>query len=293
MTIASETELYTACPICGSKELSDLYTVHDFTISECRKCTLVFVREKMTSETLGPFYEKHGYDYVYDDEKNQENLKFYYRRLKQVLNKRQKPGKVLDIGCNRGQFLDVMGEEWERYGTEFTKRWADEARAKYGEKNIHQGPLSTYDLEGKLFDVVTMLDVLDHCPQPVDDLKQVNRVLKKGGLVVVKVHNISCLYAQITKDQFYAISPPGHLFYFNKATLKESLKQAGFKVVSNMFIGHVLDLKTVPYRLARGAQSGFYFNAYQMLNKSPLGNMKIYKDLHDIITVLAVKETEA
>ncbi len=282
---------YTACPLCTGTELSNLYEVKGFTITKCGSCSLVFVREQMTDEALTPYYEDYSHDYVYDDDSNESNLNFYYRRLKQIIEQRVAQGKMLDVGCNRGQFLDVMDSKWERHGTELTARWVQLGRERYG-NNIFQGPLADYKLEGKPFDVVTLLDVLDHCPKPIDDLKRVNRLLRKDGLVVIKVHNISCWYAQLTKEQFYAIVPPYHLFYFNKETLKRSLSEAGFKLVDTKFIGHLLDLKTVPYRLARGAEKGLYFQAYKMLSKTSLGKVKIYKDLHDIITVIGVKERD-
>jgi hypothetical protein len=75
---------------------------------------------------------------------------------------------------------------------------------------------------------------------------------------VIKVHDISCLYARLTSKNFYAILPPYHLFYYSRKTLIRLLESTGFELGYASHIGHRLFLKTIPYRLARGKTSGFF-----------------------------------
>src|SRR5262249_33264670 len=112
--------LYTACPVCGSNNLSNRYVVDGFTISECAACSLQFVREQMTNETLKPYYDSIESDYIYDDPANLVNLNYYYTRLKRLITRDIPAGKILDVGCCGGQFLDIMGPEWERHGNELS-----------------------------------------------------------------------------------------------------------------------------------------------------------------------------
>jgi hypothetical protein len=60
----------------------------------------------------------------------------------------------------------------------------------------------------------------------------------KPGMIVIKVHNISCSYAKLTGSGFYATIPPPHLFYYNRQSLSLALSKAGFQVVDSRFIGH-------------------------------------------------------
>ncbi len=291
MTSVTTQNWYPACPICDGKSLSNLYVVDGFNIANCPQCTLVFVRERMTEETLQPYYDNPDQDVVYDDPGNAANLEYFYNRLKQVISKSVERGKILDVGCNQGQFLDLLGDHWERYGNELSPHAAQMAKQKYG-NHIFQGTLANFPLTGERFDVITMMDVLDHSPDPIQELKRVNQLLKPNGLVAIKVHNISCLWAQVVKDRFYAIIPPFHLWYFNRATLTRTLARSGFKVKSVMFIGNVLQLKTIPYRLSRGKTNNLYHSLFKLLEKTPLGRIPIYKNLHDLITIIAIKESE-
>jgi 2-polyprenyl-3-methyl-5-hydroxy-6-metoxy-1,4-benzoquinol methylase len=283
---------YTTCPLCAGNALANRYRIDGFTIASCAGCSLVFVRERMSNETLKPYYDLPEQDFVYDDPSNQANLDYYYAQMKDVITRYVPSGKILDVGCNRGQFLDMMGDRWDRYGVELAPHFAEQSRQKYGD-HVYHGLLENFPAQEDPFDVVTVMDVLDHCPDPVAELRHVNRLMRPGGLVVVKVHNISCLWAKVVRDKFYAFIPPYHLYYFDRKTLAQTLGAAGFQVKETRYMPHRMNLKTVPYRLARGKTSGLWFDLYKLLSRSRLGNVKIYKNLHDLITMIAVKEHDA
>lgn len=115
-------------------------------------------------------------------------------------------------------------------------------------------------------------------------------MLKTEGLLIIKVHNISCLYAKLSGSAFYAIIPPYHLFYYDPQTLAFTTKKAGFRIVETDFIAHLLRLSTVFMRLARGDTNSVFFRLYTAIGGSKLENLTIKKNLHDIMTVFEVKE---
>jgi 2-polyprenyl-3-methyl-5-hydroxy-6-metoxy-1,4-benzoquinol methylase len=165
------------------------------------------------------------------------------------------------------------------------------AREKYGDR-IHVGTLEDSHYPDAFFDVITLQDTFDHLIDPFASLDLCRRILKPGGRIVIKVHNIECLYARVTGRHFYAIIPPSHLFYFSGDTLKLALEKHGFALELSTFIAHMLFLKTIQYRLARSNEQSLPYKIYQWLDKTPLGNIRIPKNLHDVITVIGVK-TEA
>ena len=165
---------------------------------------------------------------------------------------------------------------------------AEVARRKYGQK-IFAGTFEDYEAPDSFFDCITLQDVFDHVVDPVGVLQKCHRILKPDGLLVIKVHDMSSLYAKITGRPFYALIPPVHLFYFNRIALATALQKASFDIVFSKHIGHLMFLRTIFYRLSRRDPKNFFYPWYRFFSKTRLGKLKVHKNLHDIITVLAVK----
>jgi len=279
--------LHVQCPICGGTSLVDKYKVNKFTLTKCGSCSLLFVRERPGKDLLWSYYSDDA-DYVYNDPLNIANLNYYFHRVRKYIESRIEVGRILDVGCAAGTFLDVM-VNWDCHGIEYPSKAGNIARDKYGE-NIYLGALDDYPEQRALFDCVTLFDVFDHMPNPVEALTKCSGLLRPGGLLVVKVHDIGCLFAKLSGSRFYAIVPPAHLFYYDRRTLSRTLNKAGFEVVDVRHMAHILLLKTIPYRLARGNTGSVAHLLYRALAKSPLGDVPIRKNLHDLITIFAVKK---
>lgn len=250
--------------------------------------SLVFVRRIVTADELAARYAA-SIDPIYDEEDNLACLDYYYRRLKRLLETRlPRKGRLLDLGCASGRFLDLM-QGWECYGAEIVPAYVEIAQKRHGDR-ILAGAFEDYPIQSSFFDAITLQDVFDHMPQPLGVLRQCHAMLRPGGLLVIKVHNISCLYARITGRKFYALVPPSHLFYYNRRTLKLALEATGFHVREARFIGHLLRLQTVFFRLSRGNPRAPSYRIYRRIAGSWLGNLRLRKNLHDIITVVAQRD---
>lgn len=283
---------YSCCPVCKNNVIKDKIVINGFTIVKCQSCRLMFVREKLSQKELDYYYEKTmrlaDNDFVYLNNENLENLKYYYRNLRALIEKWVPKGRILDIGCNTGSFLDVM-DNCECFGVERSLTHAKIAKEKYG-NNIFTGVFEDYQAPKFLFDCITLQDVLDHMADPVEALKKCNTLLQPKGLLVVKVHDLSSIYAKLMGRRFYAFIPPLHLCYFTRTALNQALKEAGFSLVFYKHMSHLMFISTIFYRLSQGNQKSIFFYLYKLINKTWLKRVKIYKNLHDIITVFAVKK---
>lgn len=274
-----------ACPLCGASEIRDMFLVDGFTVSRCHACSLVFVRDKVSAAELDRFYSTAPPDHVYSDPHNVTNLSYCYGLLRRLIEREVSGGSLLDVGCSAGQFLDVLDDRWEAHGIEISPQQASRAQQRHGSR-VFNGTLAQYSGRDGSFDVVTLLDVLDHSPTPREDLLACARLLRTGGIVVIKVHNIDCLFARVMGRRFYAITPPSHLFYFNRRTLDRLLSDCGYEMVGVHYLTQRIALKTVPYRLARGRSRGFFHGAFRLLDRSAIGDIPVYKNLRDLITVV-------
>ena len=286
MPVARSGPFYSSCPACGGENLKRRWEVNSYTIARCAGCSLVFVQNILTTGELAAHYATVE-DAAYIDS-NADCLNYYYYRLREQIESRfPQPGKLLDVGCSAGWFLDVM-KGWECHGCEIVPKDADLARRRYADR-IVTGSFEDYPLREDYFDVIALQDVFDHFRDPLPALAKCRRMLKPGGLIVIKVHNISCLYAKLCGRRFYALLPPSHLFYYDGKTLPRILTSVGFHVVDSRFIGHLLKVKTVFWRLAQDNKDSVFSRIGRRLDGSFLGDIKIKKNLHDIVTVLAVK----
>lgn len=283
---------HSSCPVCSNTDLKYRYTINNFTLVQCLSCKLLFVKEQCSQEELDFNYRAGEIvtakeDGIYLDQENSKNLEYYYGNLRSLILKNSSAGKILDIGCNAGQFLDEI-QGFERYGIDRSPSHGNIAKKKYGE-NIFIGTFEDYPAPNFLFDCITLQDVLDHIVNPLEALKKCNRLLKPGGILVIKVHDMSSLCARIMGRKFYAFIPPTHLFYFNRTALAMALEKASFDITFFKHLGHLMFLSSVFYRLSRGRRDSVFFKLYKLIDGTWLGHRKIYKNLHDIVTVFAKK----
>jgi 2-polyprenyl-3-methyl-5-hydroxy-6-metoxy-1,4-benzoquinol methylase len=282
--------MHQACIVCKGKDISTKYIINGFHIVKCRNCSLLFVREILSREELDE-YSKKGIagdqDYTYTDQGNLENLNFYYHQLSVIIHNRIARGRLLDVGCATGLFLDCM-PGWERYGIEPMVSQAKIAKERY-QDDIHIGTLEDCKYPIGYFDLITLQDSLDHMPDPLAAIDKCYSLLKPQGLLVVKVHDFSCLFAKIMRSKFYAFIPPYHLVYFNRKNLFETLARGKFKVEQYKYITQRLFLKTILFRSSQNNENSIYYYLYNLINHTPFKDIKIKKNLHDIITVFASK----
>ena len=96
---------YQECPVCLSKDIKDKYFVDGYTLAECSRCSVLFVKEIMTEDDLANLYIE---DPTYADS-NQRCLNYYYSKIKLYIEKQMpNKGKILDVGCSSGYFLNLM-----------------------------------------------------------------------------------------------------------------------------------------------------------------------------------------
>ncbi|MEO6458532.1 MAG: class I SAM-dependent methyltransferase [Chloroflexia bacterium] len=153
----------------------------------------------------------------------------------------REPGKVLDIGCGRGLLLNKLKEKgWDPQGTELSEEAASYARDRL---NL---PVTTETLEDahfpdNEFDLVILWHVLEHLSDPQGTLREVARVLKPGGTLLVAVPNFGSLEARFSGPGWFHLDVPRHLTHFTFQSLSEALGGAGLEVDKASYISPEYD----------------------------------------------------
>lgn len=138
-------------------------------------------------------------------------------------------GKVLDIGCSNGIFLDIYKEHgWQTFGIEpsesglVAKRKGHKIIRNYFEKS---------SLPDNFFDLVIMNHILEHVDNADLVLKKIYGILKKGGILYVDVPNAGGLGSKIMGDAWPLRLSNEHNYQFTKDLLSKKIKDAGFKII--------------------------------------------------------------
>lgn len=199
----------------------------------CSKCMIGMTIPAPSPEELGELYSSDNYRAASGVKFNRplERIVFLFRLgRKRRIEKYIKTGRILDIGCGRGLFLSLMGSGgWEVAGTEFNEETASFASRAYRVEVKTGGP-AEWGFKDESFDVITINHALEHIRNPGEIISACKRLLRKGGLLVIAVPNISSLQAAAGKGAWFHLDIPYHLYHFSEEGLAGLLKKSSYHI---------------------------------------------------------------
>ena len=149
-------------------------------------------------------------------------LDMEYRHLPRSLR-----GRVLDVGCGNGSFMERAIEAgWRAMGIDTDPVVVADCSAR--NLDVHLGTLETFPAAEETFDFVTLNHVIEHVHDPVGVLKTCHRLLKPGGFLWLVTPNINSIGHMLFAEHWRGLEPPRHLVLFNPVSLDLALSLAGF-----------------------------------------------------------------
>ena len=241
------------CNICNSDKFKVIYNLSNLKIKKCRHCKHVFSDQKYLQFKNKNLYTKNYFkkvhpnffadckeDYINKIKKNKKLQNF--NKVINIFKNYKKSGRILDLGCATGVFLNMCQKQgFKVCGVEISKYSANYAQKKF-KLNVKIGKLENIKFSKKYFDIITMLDFVEHVPDPSKILKEAHKILKDDGLLYLLTINENSLMTKLA-DLIYKFSfgflskpvellhPIHHIHHFSKKILKEILNKNGFKII--------------------------------------------------------------
>jgi SAM-dependent methyltransferase len=250
----------------------------------CCQCGLIFSDWRLSPEELEGLYQR-MHDQLYDREDTCRRLTF--QRGLSFIERHTRRGRLLDIGCATGSFLyEAWRRGWSVEGVDLS-HWAVSCAQERGIDTVHEG--TVYSLPGPAarFDVVTMLDYIEHDPAPGRLLARVAELLRPGGCLYITSPNISGRVARLLGSRWWGINPL-HLYYFSPECLSRLLEQHGFDTVVVRSYTRVFTLGYWASRLEH-FHPGLARIATALVDRLGLAQLRIPLNLGDMMEVLARK----
>ena len=229
-----------ACP-CGSRDLGP--RTRSFRLDgtrlglrRCGACGRLLLDPRLPEKALPEAYDDAYYGagarkFVPAIERVVDAFRDGRARLaERSLASRDRPARVLDIGCGSGQFLArLIARGHEGHGTELSKATGARASRVPG-LELRVGALTADTYPAGWFDLISIWHVLEHLPDPDQVLRLCHGWLREGGALLIAVPNADSWQAKIFRGSWFHLDPPRHLDHFNRRSLASSLERAGFRI---------------------------------------------------------------
>jgi 2-polyprenyl-3-methyl-5-hydroxy-6-metoxy-1,4-benzoquinol methylase len=235
---------YTSCPICNAGCIREDLVVKDYTVSNknfdvwtCDNCDLKYTDNVPDQSAIGKFYQSSNY-ISHSDTKVGFINKMYHKVRNHTLKTKRKlvekfsnttNGKILDIGCGTGAFLNnIQQAGWQIIGLEPDANAIKTANSLY--KISPKTPEELFSLPANSFDAITMWHVLEHVHQLQEYIEQLKNLIKPQGAIFIAVPNYQSLDAEFYCAHWAAYDVPRHLYHFSPKSMEHLVSLHGLKI---------------------------------------------------------------
>jgi SAM-dependent methyltransferase len=250
------------CAICDTDRLVHAYDKPPAAYWRCTACGFIFQHPLPSPEAFVSYAETEYQGGLYSDyvRAREMKLEHFRQRLAQV-GPDPRPGRLLDIGCSCGYFMEVaQASGYAVQGLEFSKS-AIAAAADSVRPHIECAHVEELaNAGGERFDLITAFDIIEHLTDPMALLCQARRLLAPKARLVISTPDAGHWLRPIMGSRWPMLQPMQHVSLFSGPALKLALERAGYcqitvgpayKVLSwDYLIGQLRTLNPVVHSMA-------------------------------------------
>jgi SAM-dependent methyltransferase len=247
------------CPGCEGSQARVTYALPRYAIVRCAGCGLLYNRDfpepEALAETFSETYyrqvQREAFAHIGDATRVDPSRPIYERGLS-LVEARRPPGRLLDVGCAFGAFLELAaGRGWKVSGVEispYSSRYAREVRGL----DVFTGDLADAPFAAGEFDLVTLWDVIEHVRRARRTVERAAQLLRPGGHLIITTDNYRSLLS-VLGDTMYRLSLgtvrypierffiPYNSCYFTRRDVQRLLEGAGMRELHCEGIDYPLD----------------------------------------------------
>lgn len=224
------------CTVCQSQQVEIKFNLsEDRQVLCCLACGVEFLFPQLNDEELKKLYSENYYR-AWGIQGEQENettkqmkIATFQLRL-DLIGKYIGKGKILDIGCATGYFLEAAQKNgYEPFGVELSEYSSSIAKKKFGRASIFHGTIEQCTFENKSFDVITMSDLIEHVRTPLETLAKASVLLKDEGVIMIMTPDTKT-FSNNVMGKHWTHYKPEHFFYFSNSSMNYLASQCGLNV---------------------------------------------------------------
>jgi len=282
---------YVSCDSCGGDDHTVLFEAGVAQVNQivkCNQCGLMYANPRAQPPDCESIQ---GYDPNYFP-KHELRAKFEkealqvqdYAKVRGFLNSNySQKGSLIEIGSSFGYLLNSFKKDgWQVQGIEPLKIGCQYTETEFGIKAVPV-TLEEAHLEENSVDIVIMLHVIEHVPSPSSTLREIFRVLKPGGLLVLETPRYDTWMFKLLGKRERSLSCDGHIYFFTTDTLRNLAKQIGFEATKMEYVGRSLTLERLLWNLGVISKSE---RVKQLINtlsvRLSLNQIKLYLNVRDM-----------
>jgi len=237
------------CPLCQqppTRILTEKLRKGNGKVYYCGTCDLGYLDNQITPEQTKAFYDgeyrqQHSHTAEGSSTHAQEMYALYkdfqQSRLQIILPYLGIGADLLEIGASAGQFLSHVQSRCNTvHGIELDSACCHFLSDKFGIETDDRFLTESRFAQGQ-YDVVCSFQVMEHTPNPVQFLKEIEQVTKPGGMIFIEVPNLYDPLLAVWDAPFYQqfYYHQAHSFYFSEWSLYKIVAQTGLRVVATHF----------------------------------------------------------
>jgi SAM-dependent methyltransferase len=244
------------CPACGRVTRHRfLYAKNNCDIVRCDACGLGRARTNgfdLNSYYTGDYFSGKRADGYADYRGAERTLRREFAETVRFIRTFRPSGRLLDVGCAYGFFLQEARPCFDVSGIELAQEAAEHCRRSGLNVLTGQAEAGVLRQLGT-FDVITLLDVIEHLPSPRETVALLAQHLNPGGILVVTTGDFGALSARLAGSRWRLMTPPQHLWFFSQESMRRMMTSLGFRVEHLDHPWKLVPLSLIHFQLARMA----------------------------------------